>query len=301
MDTLLKAMATDEPILLVALVDTDTVERARVIHDSYPTASAALGRVMSGTLLLSSMLKEEQRVTIQVAGDGPLKGVMAEADWQCRVRSYIKRPHIHLGIKDGKLDVGRAIGNGFLNVIKDLGLRDYYQGSMPLQTGEIATDLAYYLHTSEQIPAAVSLGVYVDTDNAVTASGGFMIHSLPGASDEVTAYLEDRLTGARPVSSMIRDGLAPEKIIEEATGLPFKILERRNVLYSCHCTKERVLDAIIAIGKKDIEELIQKGKTVTVHCQFCKTEYLVAQGELEMLLKEAESGSNEQSQKEKSN
>jgi molecular chaperone Hsp33 len=296
MDTLLKAMATDEPILLVALVDTDTVEKARVIHDTYPTASAALGRVMSGALLLSSLLKEGQKVTIQVAGDGPLKGVMAEADWLCRVRSYVKRPHIHLGIKDGKLDVGRAIGKGFLNVIKDLGLRDYYQGSVPLQTGEIATDLAYYLHNSEQIPAAVSLGVYVDTDNAVKASGGFMIHSLPGASDEITGYLEERLARVRPVSTMIRNGLEPEKIIEEATGLSFKILERRDVLYSCHCNKERVLDAIISIGKKDIEELIKKGETATIECQFCRTEYLVAPDELELLLKEVESGNNEQNE-----
>jgi molecular chaperone Hsp33 len=295
MDTLLKALATDEPILLVALVDTDTVERARVIHDTYPTASAAMGRVMSGALLLSSLLKEGQKVIIQVAGDGPLKGVMAEADWRCRVRSYVKRPHIHLGIKDGKLDVGRAIGSGFFNVIKDLGLRDYYQGSVPLQTGEIATDLAYYLHTSEQIPAAVSLGVYVDTDNAVTASGGFMIHSLPGASDEITGYLEERLTGVRPVSTMIRDGLEPEKIIEEATGLSFKILERRDVLYSCHCSKERVLDAILAIGKKDIEELIHKNETARIACQFCKTEYLVAADELELLLQEFASGSDGQS------
>ena len=295
MDTLLKAMATDEPILLVALVDTYTVERARVIHDTYPTASAAMGRVMSGALLLSSLLKEGQKVIIQVAGDGPLKGVMAESDWRCRVRSYVKRPHIHLGIKDGKLDVGRAIGSGFFNVIKDLGLRDYYQGSVPLQTGEIATDLAYYLHTSEQIPAAVSLGVYVDTDNAVTASGGFMIHSLPGASDEITGYLEERLAGVRPVSSMIRDGLEPDKIIEEATGLKFKILERRDVVYTCHCTKERVLDAILAIGKKDIEELIHKKETARIECQFCKTEYLVAEDELELLLQEFASGSDGQS------
>jgi molecular chaperone Hsp33 len=301
MDILLKAMANDEPILLVALVDTDTVERARLIHDTYPTASAALGRVMSGALLLSSLLKEGQKVIIQVAGDGPLKGVIAEADWLCRVRGYVKRPHVHLGIKDGKLDVGRAIGSGFLNVIKDLGLRDYYQGSVPLQTGEIATDLAYYLHNSEQIPAAVSLGVYVDTDNAVTASGGFMIHSLPGASDEIAVYLEDRLKGVQPVSSMIRAGLAPEKIIEEATGLSFKILERRDVVFSCHCTRERVLDAIITLGKKDIEELIHKGETAKIECQFCKTEYLVARDELQVLLEEAESGGDGQSQMLESN
>ncbi len=294
MDTLLKAMATEEPILLVALVDTETVEKARLLHDTYPTASAAMGRTMSGALLLASLLKEGQKLAVQIAGDGPLRGVVAESDWRCRVRSYVKRPHIHLEIKNGKLDVGRAIGKGFLNVIKDLGLRDYYQGSVPLQTGEIATDLAYYLNTSEQIPAAVSLGVYVDTDNAVKASGGFMIHALPGASDEVRAYLENRLTTVRPVSSMILEGLAPEKIIEEATGLPFKILERREVLYYCPCNRERLLDAISSIGKQDIEELIKQGETATISCQFCKTEYLLTQSELAALLKEITSGSNTQ-------
>jgi molecular chaperone Hsp33 len=287
MDVLVKAMAQDEPILVVALVDTETVEKARAMHDTFPTATAALGRTMSAALLLSALLKEGQKVIVQVAGDGPLQGVVAEADWQCRVRSYIKQPHIHLGLKDGKLDVGRAIGKGFFNVIKDLGLRDYYKGSVPLQTGEIATDLAYYLNQSEQIPAAVSLGVYVETDNAAKASGGFMIHSLPGSSEEIIDYLENRLPGVRQVSAMIREGLGPEQIIHEALGLPFKILEEREVHYYCHCTRGRVLDAIASIGKNDIEELIHKGETVQVQCEFCKAEYSVAQGELAALVNDS--------------
>jgi len=288
MDVLVKAMAQDEPVLVVALVDTETVEKARVLHDTFPTATAALGRTMSAALLLSSLLKDEQKVIVQVAGDGPLHGVVAEADAQCRVRSYIRQPHVHLGLKDGKLDVGRAIGKGFFNVIKDLGLRDYYQGSVPLQTGEIATDLAYYLNKSEQIPAAVSLGVYVETDNAARASGGFMIHSLPGSSDEVIDYLEDRLTRVRQVSAMIREGLGPGQIIEEALGLPFKIVEEKDVRYYCHCTRDRVLDAIASIGKQDIEDLIKKGETVQVQCEFCKAEYQVARAELEALIKGGE-------------
>jgi molecular chaperone Hsp33 len=288
MDVLVKAMAQDEPVLVVALVDTETVEKARVLHDTFPTATAALGRTMSAALLLSSLLKDGQKVIVQVAGDGPLHGVVAEADAQCRVRSYIKQPHVHLGLKDGKLDVGRAIGKGFFNVIKDLGLRDYYQGSVPLQTGEIATDLAYYLKNSEQIPAAVSLGVYVETDNAARASGGFMIQSLPGAGDEVIDYLEDRLKRVRQVSTMIREGLGPEQIIEEALGLPFKILEEKAVRYYCHCTRGRVLDAIASIGRQDIEDLIKKDETVQVQCEFCKTEYPVARAELEVLIKGGE-------------
>lgn len=291
MDVLVKAMAQDEPVLVVALVDTETVEMARVLHDTFPTATAALGRTMSAALLLSSLLKDGQKVIVQVAGDGPLHGVVAEADAQCRVRSYIKQPHVHLGLKDGKLDVGRAIGKGFFNVIKDLGLRHYYQGSVPLQTGEIATDLAYYLNNSEQIPAAVSLGVYVETDNAARASGGFMIHTLPGAGDEVVDYLEDRLKRVRQVSAMIREGLGPQQIIDEALGLPFKILEEKDVCYYCHCTRDRVLDAIASISKKDVEELIHKGETVPVQCEFCKAEYAVTRDELEAMVKDSAASS----------
>ncbi|MEW6162955.1 MAG: Hsp33 family molecular chaperone HslO [Nitrospirota bacterium] len=293
MDLLLKGMAKEEPLLVVGLVDTETVEKARSIHDTYPTASAALGRVISGSILLSSILKEGQRVILQVVGDGPLREIVAEADWLCRVRGYVKRPHIHLGLKGGKLDVGRGIGKGFLNVIKDLGLREYYRGTVPLQTGEIATDLAYYFGASEQIPAAVSLGVYVDIDNSVKASGGFMIHALPGLRDETVKYLEERLKGLPPVSTMILNGLSPKEVMEEAVGLPIEISEWRDVFYYCPCTKDRVLDAIVALGKKDIEDLAKKGEALNVQCEFCRTEYAVSKKEILSLLNSIES-SNKQ-------
>lgn len=289
MDLLLKGMVKGEPLLVVGLVDTGTVEKARLIHDTYPTASAVLGRTISGAILLSSLLKEGQRVILQVVGDGPLKGIVAEADWLCRVRCYVKRPHIHLGLKDGKLDVGRAVGKGFLNVIKDLGLREPYQGSVSLQTGEIATDLAYYFNTSEQIPAAVSLGVHVDVDNSVKASGGFMVHVLPGVKDETIEYLEKRLKGLRPVSSMILEGLGPKEIMEEAVGLPVDVLESKEVLYYCPCNKDRVLDAIVTLGKEDMQDLARRGETVDVECQFCKTEYTISQEEILSLLKSIDS------------
>jgi molecular chaperone Hsp33 len=285
LDFLLKGTAEEDKLLVVGLVDTETVEKARAIHDTRPTAAAALGRVISAAVLLSSTLKEDQRVIVQVIGDGPLKGVVAQADWLCRVRGYVKRPHIHLGLKDGKLDVGRGIGKGFLNVIKDLGLKEPYGGTVSLQTGEIATDLAYYLTVSEQIPAAVSLGVYVETDNSVKASGGFMIHALPGLGDETIEYLENRVKKLRPVSSMVLDGLGPKEIMEEAVGLPVKILERKDVTYYCPCNKERVLDAVVALGEKDIKGFSKKGKAVKVKCQFCRTEYIVPPDELLKLLK----------------
>lgn len=289
MDLLLKGVAKEEPLLVVGLVDTGTVEKARLIHDTYPTASAVLGRTISGAILLSSLLKEGQRVILQVVGDGPIKGIVAEADWLCRVRGYVKRPHIHLGLKDGKLDVGRAVGKGFLNVIKDLGLREPYQGSVSLQTGEIATDLAYYFNTSEQIPAAVSLGVHVDVDNSVKASGGFMVQVLPGVKDETIEYLEKRLKGLRPVSSMILEGLGPKEIMEEAVGLPVDVLESKEVLYYCPCNEDRVLDTIVTLGKEDMQDIACRGEPVEVECQFCKTEYTISQEEILSLLKSIDS------------
>ena len=201
----------------------------------------------------------------------------------------MKRPHIHLGLKDGKLDFGRGIGKGFLNVLKDLALREYYRGIVPLQTGEIATDLTYYLNVSEQIPAAVSLGVYVDTDNSVKASGGFMIHTLLGLRDEILGYLERKLKGLPPVSTMILDGLSPKDIMEEAVGLPIEISEWKEVLYYCPCTKDRVMDAIVALGREDIEELVSKGEVLDVQCKFCMKEYVVSQDELQFLLHSIES------------
>lgn len=283
MDQLVKGTVKDAPLLVVGLVDTELVRRATELHDTFPTASAAFGRSLSGALLLASVLKEGQRVILQLSGDGPLKSVVAEADWAGRARGYVRRPHIHLGPRDGKLDVGRAIGAGTLNVIRDLGLRQQYQSSVPLQTGEIASDLAYYLQTSEQVPSAVSLGVFVDTDNAVKASGGFMIQVMPGADDETLSYLEGRLPAVRPVSEMIRDGLGAEDIVREAVGLPLEIGERKVPDWFCPCTRERVLAALSTLGPKDIEELSEKGEAVEVRCEFCKAEYFVTPEELHAL------------------
>ncbi len=284
MDELLKGIAKEEPLLVVGLVDTAAVDRAKSVHDTFPTASAALGRVMSGVLLLSALLKEGQRVMLQASGDGPLHGIVAEADWAGRVRGYVKRPHVHLGLRDGKLDVGRGFGKGYLNVIKDLGIREYYRGTVPLQTGEIATDLAYYLNASEQLPAAVSLGVYVDVDNSVKASGGFLVHPMPGAEEGSIARLENRLKGIRPVSSMILDGMSTREIMEEAAGLAVDIIEKKDVRFHCPCSKERVLDAIAALGREEIDYLLRKGEPAKVECRFCRKEYAVSQEDLSSLL-----------------
>lgn len=285
MDTLVKGITKGEPLLVVGVVDTAAVEKAKGVHDAYPTASAALGRVMSGALLLSSFLKDGQRVMLQVVGDGPLKGILAEADAAGRVRGYVNRPHIHLGTRGGKLDVGRGVGNGVLSVVKDLGIREQYQGSVPLQTGEIALDLAYYLSASEQIASAVSLGVYVDADHSVKASGGFLVHPLPGASDDAIGAVEERLAAIRPVSAMVLDGMGPREIMEEAAGRPVEILEEKEVRYFCPCSRKRSLGAIVALGRAEIEDMLRKRETVTVDCRFCGSTYTFDPEELEELLR----------------
>ncbi len=277
---MVKVIVRERPVVGIALVDTETVEKARSIHDTYPTASAAFGRVVTGALLLSSFLEEGQKVMVQVICEGPVKEIVAEADWAGRVRGYIKRPHIHLELKDGKLDVGRAVGKGTLYVVKDLGLKEPYIGSVPLQTGEIGYDLAYYLAASEQINAAVSLGVYVEKDNSVRASGGFLIHVLPEMDEGTVEYLERRVKALRPVTSMILEGLGPEEILKEVLDLPFDVAEEKKVSYHCPCSRERVLDAIASLGEKDIRELLEKGKTISVSCHFCNRRYRIRRDEL---------------------
>lgn len=293
MDYLSRGLAEGGTIIAAGLVDTGTVERARKVHDTYPTATAAFGRVLNGALLLASNMKEGQKIFVQVAGDGPLGEVVAEADWRCRVRGYVKRPHIHLPLRDGKLDVGGAVGKGFINVIRDLGIKEPYRGTVALQTGEIAEDLAYYMNASEQVPSAVALGVFVNEDNSVGAAGGFIIQTMPEASDDVIEFLDERMKILRPVSSMVLDGMGPEEIVREAVGLPVKVIERKDVEYRCPCERARVMEAIITLGVKELEEYVKRGEPVEVTCRFCKVRYIITVLDLSSVLdelKEAEEG-----------
>ncbi len=293
MDRLIKGVVPGVPLLVAGLVNTRTADRARILHGTLPTASAALGRALSGAALLSGMLKEGQRVMLQFSCEGPLRGIVAESDWRGRVRGYVRRPRVHLDPKDGKLDVGRAVGNGTLTVLKDLGLRESYRGTVPIRTGEIASDLAHYLSVSEQIPAAVSLGVYVETDHSVRASGGFLVHPLPGAGEELVGELEERLRSVRPVTQMIRDGLSPRRFLEEAVGRPVAVLEEREVAYFCPCTRDRVLSALATLGEADLREMYREGKPAEVTCEFCRRRYEVSPRELLFLADGEDPGEEE--------
>jgi molecular chaperone Hsp33 len=286
LDILVKAIAKNEPVAATVIVNTAIVEKARVLHDTYPTATAALGRTMTAVMLMASLLKEGQKISMQIVGDGPLKEVFAEADWLSRVRGYVRKPHVFMGLIGESLDVGRAIGAGYLHVIKDLGLKESYHSSVPLQTGEIASDIAYYLSVSEQFPTAVSLGVYVDTDNSVKASGGFLVHTLPGADDWLVTYLEDRISTSPTVSSMVLDGKKPEELIGEILGLPFDVIDQREISYYCPCSKDRVLRALITFGEQELRQMISGDETLAIQCHFCKTDYSVNPLELEELIRE---------------
>lgn len=284
MDILLKGLPEKENVIIIGTINTETVDRARRVHDTYPTASAAFGRVITAATLLASSLEEGQKVMVQVAGDGPLHEIVAEADWPCMIRGYVRKPHVHLPLKGDKLDVGSAVGIGFMNVIKDLGLKEPYRGTVPLKSGEIAEDLAYYLNASEQISSAVGMGVFVDTDNSVKMSGGFMISALPGLEEETIKFLEQRLAGLRPVTAMLLGGMTCEEMMKEALGIPFKVVEKREVVYHCACNRERVLEAVHALGRKEIEEAARKDEPVEVNCRFCRAHYSIMGAELKAML-----------------
>lgn len=279
-DQMIKGTARGAPLLLVGLSCAALASEAARIHGCRPTAAAALGRALGGALLLSAMLKGGQRVILQVAGDGPLGGIVAEADAGGHCRGYVKGPETDLFLPDGKLDVGGAVGEGLLHVIRDLGIRQRYQGSVPIQSGEIALDLAHYLHVSEQIPSAVALGLFVEPDGAVGAAGGYMLQALPGADDLMLEFLEHRLAETPPVTSMLLEGMTPEEMLKEAVGIPFDILERKEPRLACPCSRERVLGALAALPMADREELAGKGEPVSVTCEFCRTAYEVAPSEL---------------------
>jgi molecular chaperone Hsp33 len=191
-----------------------------------------------------------------------------------------------MGLMGESIDVGRAVGKGYLHVVKDLGLREPYHSSIPLQTGEIASDIAYYLSVSEQFPAAVSLGTFIDTDNAVKASGGYLVHIFPGADEWLVTYLEDRIGTTPAASAMILNGMTPEEIIGEVLGMPFDIIYQREIGYFCPCSKDRVMRALITLGQQELENMAAKGEDLSIQCHFCKTDYAITPAQIQDLIKE---------------
>ena len=288
-DYIVRATAGNGQIRAFAATTQNLVEEARQRHNTSPVATAALGRLLTAGTMMGSMMKNDSDVlTIQIKGDGPIGGLTVTADVNGNVKGYVENPDVILPPKNGKLDVGGAIGIGLLNIIKDMGLKEPYVGQTILVTSEIAEDLTYYFANSEQVPSSVGLGVLMNKDNTVRCAGGFIVQVMPFVTDEVVTKLEKNIKKISSVTSMLDDGCTPEQMLEHVLDdLDMVVTDTLPAAFKCNCSHERIEKAIISIGKKDIQELIDEGKEVEVKCHFCNTAYTFSVDELKEILKQA--------------
>ena len=289
MDAMTMAVVENEHIYGVAAITTDLVEEARRAHHASPTATAALGRLLTGSALLGAFLKEaSHRVVLQVSSRGPVQKIVAEADGAGHVRGYLGQAAVHVPSRNGKLDVGQAVGKGILHVLKDVGLAMPSSGTVPLVSGEIAEDLASYLSQSEQIPSAVSLGVFVRTDYVVTAAGGFLLQFHSTVADDLVMHIEQALAATPPVTTMIQEGYDPQAILHQALGgLAVTVVRQAIPVWQCRCTRDRVTRVLIALGSEELCSMIAEEQGTQVKCEFCATDYTFSHQELLDLLAEA--------------
>ena len=286
-DYLVRATAADAQIRAFAATTRQMVETARQKHDTSPVVTAALGRLLTAGSMMGSMLKgEEDLLTLQVTGDGPMGGMTVTADSKGHVKGYANEPQVILPANSqGKLDVGGAVGSGILRVIQDSGLKDPYVGQTVLQTGEIAEDLTYYFATSEQVPSSVGLGVLMERDNMVRQAGGFIVQLMPFAEEETISRLEQNLGKIRSVTSMLDEGLTPEELLGLVLeGMDIQFRDTCEVEFSCSCSKERVEKALISIGREEIDKMIADGEPIEVKCHFCNKGYQFSVQELEEIV-----------------
>lgn len=288
MDYIVRATAADSQIRAFAAVTRDMVETARGFHNTSPVATAALGRLLTAGAMMGAMMKgEDDLLTLQVRGSGPIGGITVTADSAANVKGYVQNPEVLLHANEkGKLDVGGAVGTGILSVVRDMGLKEPYIGQCELQTGEIGDDLTYYFAVSEQIPSSVGLGVLMEKENTVRQAGGFIIQLMPFTPEDVIARLEEKLAGVSSVTAMLDQGMTPEQILEELLGeFGLEINDTMPARYRCDCSRERIERALISIGKKDLQEMIDAGEPIEVACHFCDKKYQVTPEELQELLK----------------
>lgn len=289
-DYMVRATAADAQIRAFACTTKNLVETARKAHNTSPVMTAALGRLLSGGVMMGSMLKgDDDLITLQIRGDGPAKGITVTADSKGNVKGYANVPDVIIPAKpNGKLDVSGAIGNGYLNVIKDMGLKEPYSGQIELQTGEIAEDLTYYFVASEQVPSSVGLGVLMEKDNTVRQAGGFIIQLMPFADDEIINKLEENLGRISSVTGMLDGGNTPERMLEIILdGLNPEFTDTMPVQFFCNCSRERVEKALISIGKNELKSMIDDGGEVELNCHFCNTNYVFSVEELKSLYKKS--------------
>ncbi|MCZ8538519.1 MULTISPECIES: Hsp33 family molecular chaperone HslO [Paenisporosarcina] len=291
-DYLVRALAFDGKVRAFSVRTTDTVGEAQQRHGTWPTASAALGRTMTAGVMMGAMLKGEDKLTVKVEGKGPIGAIIVDSNSKGEVRGYASNPQTHFDLNEhGKLDVRRAVGtDGMLTIVKDLGLRDFFTGSVPIVSGELGEDFTYYFAASEQVPSSVGLGVLVNPDNTILAAGGFIIQLMPGIEDETITIIEEKLSSMEPVSKLIARGLSPEELLQEILGAEnVQILDQMPVSFDCNCSKERFGTAILGLGEAEIREMIEEDGSAEAQCHFCMETYHYSQEELESYIDEIKS------------
>ena len=290
-DYLVKALGFNGQVRAYAVSTTETIGEAQKRHYTWPTASAALGRAMTAGVMMGAMLKGDEKLTIKIEGGGPIGAILVDSNAKGEVRGYVTNPQTHFDLNEqGKLDVRRAVGtDGMLTVVKDIGLKDYFTGQTPIVSGELGDDFTYYFVTSEQVPSSVGVGVLVNPDNTIKAAGGFILQLLPGTEEETIVALENRLQTITPISKMIESGMNPEDILEELLGKNnVQVLEKMPVTFQCQCSRERIENALISLGKQEIRSILEEEGKAEANCHFCNEKYQFSKEELEQLEKDAQ-------------
>jgi molecular chaperone Hsp33 len=284
-DYALISYAYNKTIRIYVASSTHLVEEARRIHQTWPTATAAFGRFLTVSAMMGLMYKDDEKITLRIKGDGPIGSMLVEANTLGEVRGEILNPHVYLkyeeGPKKGKLNVGDAVGSGFLHVTKDLGMKDYFTSSSELQTGEIGDDFTYYFALSEQVPSSVGVGVLVDIDQTVLASGGYILQVMPECQEETLVFLESLIPKLPPMSSLIQEGKTPEEILNLLANGTEQILSKHEISYTCHCSKDGFARSLSALDDPTLDSLIHEDGKAEIECHFCKKQYVFDKKELE--------------------
>ena len=286
-DYLVKALAFDGEVRAYSVRTTNTVSEAQRRHDTWRTASAALGRSLTAGTMMGAMLKGDQKLTIKVEGNGPIGPILVDAHANGDVRGYVTNPHVDFeGTEQGKLRVYQAVGTeGFVTVIKDIGMREPFIGQSPIVSGELGEDFTYYFAVSEQTPSSVGVGVLVNGDDSILAAGGFILEIMPGAQEETISFIEERLQKIPPVSTLIEQGLSPEELLYAVLGEDkVKVLETMDVQFNCTCSRERIESVLISLGKTELEQVREEEEETEVHCHFCNERYKFSKEDITNLI-----------------
>ncbi|PYZ95411.1 Hsp33 family molecular chaperone HslO [Alteribacter lacisalsi] len=292
-DYLVKALAYDGMVRAYAIRSTEMVQEAARRHDTWRTVTAALGRSLSAATMMGAMLKGEEKITVKIEGSGPASPIIVDANARGEARGYVSNPHVDPDRNnEGKLNVAEAVGReGMLSVVKYLGLKENFTGSVPFVSGELGDDFTYYFATSEQTPSSVGLGVIIDSEEKVASAGGFIIQLMPGITDEIIDEIEKRLNEMPAISKLIQDGLSPEQLLHTILGEDnVKILDQLGVSFTCQCSKERISNAILGLSEEDLVAMIMEDEGAETQCHFCNEKYLFSKGELQEILDEKRAG-----------